>query len=140
MKFASLFAVVLALAVSPLSAADNAHSKTLQQYDAVRTALVADNLAAAKKAGTALAAAAKEESVSDIQDASQKLADSSSLKDARAAFLIISLVIEKMVKGQPGYFVVTCPMIKGSVWVQTTDKIGNPYAGREMPECGEIRK
>ena len=140
MKITSILSVALAIASLPLFAADNAHPKTFRQYDAVRVALVADDLAAAKKAGTALAAAAKEESVTGIQEASSKLAGSSSLKEARAAFQTISVALEKMVKGQPGYFIVTCPMIKGSVWVQTTEKIGNPYAGKEMPECGEIKK
>lgn len=140
MKIASLLALALAFAVLPLSAAISPHAKTLQQYEAVHAALVADNLAAAKKAGASLAAAAKEESLTDIEAVSQKLADSSSLKEARAAFQTISVAVEKLVKGQPGYFIVTCPMIQGSVWVQTTDKIGNPYAGKEMAGCGEIKK
>ena len=140
MKIASILALVLAAAVLPLSAADNAHPKTLQQYEAVRAALVSDNLAAAKKAGTSLVAAAKDESAPDIAEAGQKLAASSSLTEARAAFQTISLAVEKWVKGQPGYFIMTCPMVEGSVWVQTTDKIGNPYKGGEMAECGEIKK
>lgn len=141
MKIASLLATVLiSTAALTLSAADSAHSKTLRQYEAVRVALVSDDLASAKKAGATLAAAAGEESVTDVQEASRKLAESSSLKEARAAFQTISVAVEKLVKGQPGFFIVTCPMIKGSVWVQTTEKIGNPYAGKEMAECGEIRK
>jgi hypothetical protein len=140
MKIASLFSLVLAAAVLSLSAADIAHPKTLQQYEAVRVALVSDDLAAAKKAGASLAAAAKEESLADIAEAGQKLADSASLKEARAVFQSISLAVEKWVKDQPGYFIMTCPMVEGSVWVQTTDKIGNPYKGKEMAECGEIKK
>ena len=140
MKPAAFLAVILTAAVLPLMAADSAHPKTLVSYEAVRVALVADDLAAAKKAGAGLAVAAKEESGSDVQEAAGKLAASSSLKEARAAFQTISLAVEKLVKGQSGYFIVTCPMIKGSVWIQTTDKIGNPYAGKEMAGCGEIRK
>jgi len=140
MKIASLFALVFAFVLFPLAAADNVHPNTLKQYEAVRAALVMDNLAGAKKAATDLASAAKAESAENIAEASQKIADSPSLKEARIAFLAVSIAIEKIVKGQPGYFIVTCPMIKGSVWVQTTEKIGNPYAGKEMPECGEIKK
>jgi len=140
MKIISAFVFAFILAVLSLSAAETLYPKTLEQYEKVRAALVVDDLSAAKKAALTLAASAKMESASEIQDAIQKLADSSSLKEARAAFQTLSLGVEKWVKGQKGYFIVTCPMIQNSVWIQTTDKIGNPYAGKAMQECGEIRK
>ena len=132
--------LAFALASLPLFAAESTHPKIIKQYDIVRAALVADDLSAAKKAATNLATAAQEESVTELQVPIKKLTDSTSLKEARAAFQSISLVLEKWVKGQKGFFIVTCPMIKDSVWIQTTDKIGNPYAGQEMPECGQIQK
>ena len=140
MRLASLIVLAFSLSILKLSAADSAHPKTLEQYEAIRTALVADNLGATKKAATALVTAVKEESATELQDASVQLANSTSLKEARAAFQKLSITLEKWVKGKKGYFIATCPMIEGSVWIQTTEKIGNPYAGKEMPECGMIKK
>ena len=44
-----------------------------------------------------------------------------------------------MAAGQSGYYVVNCPMVKKD-WVQISEKIGNPYYGKEMATCGEIKK
>jgi ABC-type phosphate transport system substrate-binding protein len=140
MKIVSMFALFCAMALPSLSAADNPCPKTIAQYDSVRVALASDNLGAAKKSAETLAAAAKEESVNQILEASGKLAASKSLEEARAQFQAISLELHKLVNGKPGFYAVTCPMIKGSLWIQTSEKIGNPYAGKEMQECGEIKK
>ena len=118
------------------------YPKTLEQYEMVRSGLAADELASAKNGATNLVVAVEEEFAGSkpMIDASQKLAASESLDDARAAFLIISKELVKLVQGQPGYFVMHCPMMKDAVWVQTTPKAGNPYKGKAMPECGEIVK
>ena len=44
-----------------------------------------------------------------------------------------------MAAGQSGYYVVNCPMLKKD-WVQNSEKIANPYGGKEMASCGEIKK
>ena len=67
------------------------------------------------------------------------LAASSSLKQARAEFSTLSESAVKLAKGHTGYYVVRCTMVKKD-WVQTSPKVGNPFAGKEMPECGEIVK
>ena len=81
-------------------------------------------------------------SISDWLTAGPAIADtpSATLEDARKQFQTISSELAKRVKGKKGFYVVTCPMIKGSVWVQTTTKIGNPYKGKSMPECGVIQQ
>jgi len=140
MKTALILFALFSLTVFPVSAASNAHPQTLLQYEAVRVALANDDLNGAKKAAAELAAAAKKESANEILDASLKLSETNSLGDARKSFQSISVEVEKWIKGEPGYYAVTCPMIKGSVWIQTTSKIGNPYEGKEMQECGEIKK
>jgi len=116
--------------------------KTLEQYEMVRAGLAADELAAAKNGATNLVTAVQEEFAGSklMIDASQKLAASASLDDARAAFQIISKELVKLVQGQPGYFVMHCPMMKDAIWVQTTPKVSNPYKGKSMPDCGEIVK
>jgi hypothetical protein len=108
------------------SLADN-DKQFLGAYEKVRSALAADDLANAKAAA------------SDLRDDGVTLAKSSSLKEARVAFEKLSEKAKKLATGQSGYYVVNCPMLKKD-WVQTSEKIGNPYYGKEMATCGEIRK
>jgi hypothetical protein len=140
-KIPAVILIVLA-AVVVAFATDMKYPKTLEQYEMVRAGLAADELASAKNGATNLVTAVQEEFAGSkpMIDASQKLAASESLDDARAAFLVISKELVKLVQGQPGFLVMTCPMMKDAVWVQTTPKVGNPYKGKAMPECGEIVK
>ena len=46
---------------------------------------------------------------------------------------------KELAAGQPGYYIVHCPMLEKD-WVQTSDKIANPYGGKDMTTCGEIKK
>ena len=107
---------------APLSDNDK---QFLAGYEKVRAALAADDLGAAKAI--------------DLGDDGVALAKSSSLKEARLAFEKLSDKAKKTAAGQSGYYVVNCPMLKKD-WVQTSEKIGNPYYGKEMASCGEIKK
>ena len=109
---------------APLSDNDK---QFLAGYEKVRAALAADDLGAAKAA------------VTDLGDDGAALAKCNSLKEARAAFEKLSEKAKQLAAGQTGYYVVNCPMLKKD-WVQTTDKIANPYGGKEMATCGEIKK
>ncbi len=137
----TLLAVVF-FASNAAIATDMKYPKTLEQYEMVRSGLAADELASAKNGATNLVTAVREEFAASkpMIDASEKLAASESLKDARAAFQVISKELTNLVKGQPGYFVMNCPMMKDGLWVQTTEKVNNPYYGKSMLECGEIVK
>ena len=104
-----------------------ADKKFLSGYEKVRVALVADDLSSAKAAATTLG------------ESGSALGASPSLKEARAAFDKLSENAKKLAKGQSGYYVVHCSMLKKD-WVQTSTNIGNPYAGKEMAECGEVVK
>lgn len=128
--------------ITVASAADTKHPKTLEQYEMVRAGLAADDLAAAKNGATNLVTAVQEEFAGSkpMIDAAEKLAASESLDDARAAFGVISGEVTKVVQGQPGVFVMNCPMVKNGVWIQTTSTIENPYMGKKMLACGEIVK
>jgi hypothetical protein len=88
---------------------------------------VADDLAAAT-------AAAK-----DLGEKDDGIAKADSLKDARLAFEKLSARARTLVAGDPGYHIFHCPMLKKD-WVQASTTAGNPYAGKSMPTCGEIRK
>ncbi len=112
------------LAAASLSDADK---QFLAGYEKIHVALAADDLAAAKKAAANLGSEAS------------ALAKSNSLEQARTAFADLSAKAEKLAAGQPGYYVAHCPMVNKD-WVQTSDKIDNPYLGKKMANCGEIKK
>ncbi len=99
----------------------------LAGYEEVHTALVADDLSAAKAAWTELGP--------DGTD----LSKSKSLGEARAAFGKLSDKAVKLAAEQSGYYVAHCPM-KNKDWVQTSTTITNPYGGKGMISCGEIKK
>jgi hypothetical protein len=112
------------LLAAPLS---DSEKQFLASYEKIRLALAADDLNGAKAAATGLGV-----------DGS-KLAKSDSLKEARGAFEKLSDKARQLAAGQSGYYVVNCPMLKKD-WIQMTEKIGNPYYGKEMATCGEIKK
>ncbi|MEY2577824.1 MAG: hypothetical protein QOI49_648 [Verrucomicrobiota bacterium] len=99
----------------------------LARYEKVRSALAADDLGAARTAA------------GDLGEEGAPLEKSSSLKEARGVFEQLSDKARQLAAGQTGYYVVHCPMLKKD-WVQTSEKIANPYYGKEMATCGEIKK
>jgi hypothetical protein len=107
-----------------LSAADR---QFLGAYEKIHSALVADDLASAKKAAAALGAAGAD------------IVKGKSLDEARGAFAALSATAEKLAAGQPGYYVLHCPMVDKD-WVQTSSEVANPYGGKEMVSCGEVKK
>ncbi len=123
MAFA-LIAFPLSLQAADLSDQDK---QFLTAYGKVHDALVADDLASAKKAGA------------DLGPDGADLTKSKSLDEARAAFGKLSDKAVKLAAGQSGYYVAHCPM-KNKDWVQTSTAIANPYGGKEMISCGEIKK
>ena len=96
-------------------------------YDKLRAALAADDLGKAKTA-------AKE-----LGDDGTDFMKAISLADARVAFEKLSAKAKGLITGQSGFYVVHCPMLKKD-WVQTSDKIENPYGGKNMLTCGEVKK
>src|SRR5213080_4284224 len=62
-----------------------------------------------------------------------------SLQEARSAFEKLSGRAKTMIAGQSGYYVAHCPMLNKD-WVQTSTTISNPYGGKDMVSCGEIKK
>ena len=114
------------LRAAELPAADQAF---LTSYVKVHDALAADDLAAAKGAAGAL---------KDNADA-QALAGAADLKTARAAFERLTAKAEPLAKGQSGYHVFYCPMVKKD-WVQASAQVANPYEGKSMLTCGVEKK
>ncbi|HEY8669198.1 MAG TPA: hypothetical protein VIL63_00020 [Terriglobales bacterium] len=122
-------AMALVALTAPLSAAQltDHDQEFLAAYEKVHHALVADDLAGATRVAA------------DLGPTGSELAKSKSLEEARAAFAKVSDQAAKLAAGQPGYYVMHCPM-KNKDWVQTSDKVANPYGGKGMISCGEIKK
>jgi Protein of unknown function (DUF3347) len=141
-RVCSVHLLLLILLTFCVDAAETKYPKILEQYEITRAALANDDLAGAKDGATNLALAVKEELGGSkmLMDSSQRLASSATLDDARREFQTISSEMVKLVEGQEGFYVMTCPMIKGSVWIQTTSEVSNPYKGQEMIKCGQIKR
>lgn len=138
MKTNSLLAALAILAFATLCTAHEAGEPLkavdkdfLSDYEGVRVALAADNLAGAKTAAGKI----KED------ENAEALAKSASLADAREAFKKLSKRAVHVASDQEGYFIANCPMVKNGEgnWVQTTGKVSNPYFGKSMLTCGSIK-
>lgn len=124
----ALCLVTLCAFVASGGAADSSDSNKqfLANYEKVHATLVADDLAGAKKAAA------------DLGDAGAPLAQADTLAAARTAFVKLSDQAVKMAAGQSGYYILHCPMVNHD-WVQTSKKVANPYGGKNMVTCGEIK-
>ena len=119
---------LIGLAVSLQAATLSDQEKQfLSAYSKAHDALTADDLDGVKKAA------------GDLGSDGAELAKSTSLKDARTAFEKLSVKAKQLTAGQSGYYVYHCPMLNKD-WVQTSTTIANPYGGKGMMSCGEIRK
>lgn len=122
-------AIAFAMIASPGYAANlsDQDKKFLTSYEKIHVALAGDDLASAKAAAT------------ELGDQGRDIAKANSLKDARAGFEKISAHAKTIAAGQGDYHVAHCPMLNKD-WVQTSTTISNPYGGKEMVGCGEIKK
>jgi hypothetical protein len=136
---ASILAPAGALAGEPIEA-------MLDPYFRVQSALSSDSMAGvtADAALIAKAAAALGAPGQPIAAAARELAGAGSIADARTIFGRLSTAViayADVTKAALGSGVVTayCPMAKGS-WLQRGEKLRNPYYGKSMLTCGEIKK
>jgi len=113
--------------------------EVLAAYEALSRALVADDLATARKDGTHLAERAHAADQDEIAEHAAGLAESDSLEKAREHFKVISEEAIELAAGREGYYVMTCPMAKAD-WVQSNKEVANPYMGQKMPHCGTIKQ
>lgn len=124
----------------------------LSQYESVRSALAADDLAATKKAAGAMTTEPKatpaepmtpeqKERQVAFAAAVKKIASADSLNIAREAFKMLSKRAIHYAEGKEGYYVANCPMVPGGEgdWIQTSTTISNPYYGKSMLRCGSIK-
>ena len=99
----------------------------LAGYEQIRAALAADDLAAANEAARRLT------------DSGIEVPRSETLERARDGFVNVSAIAIKVASGQPGYYIMRCPKLKRE-WVQTSKQVSNPYGGKSMIGCGEIKR
>lgn len=67
-----------------------------------------------------------------------KLAAAQKLSDAREALKSLSTDAIGLAKSLPGYYVMTCSMVKAD-WLQNTKEVANPYGENALPKCGSIK-
>ena len=119
----------------------------LKQYEGVRAALAADDLAGAKKAAGTIASTPNEKAANEAEakrianrtNAAKSLSTAKSLSEARDQFKILSRTANHLAEGQKGYYRYLCPHVPDDqgTWVQTSQDISNPYEGKANPKCGK---
>jgi hypothetical protein len=101
--------------------------------------LVADDLTAARIAVQKLATEAVRLHHAGIASSAQAVARADDLAGAREAFKTLSTEAITLAKHTKGYFILTCPMAQAD-WVQSTRAVTNPYLGKDMLTCGEVKE
>lgn len=148
-------ALAVAAAADKANPAQAQVDAVVKSYLAVQTLLAADKIdgvpAELKKlhdAAAALAGKAADEKVKTEATAVAKSAEAApkDLKEARAAFKPISAAVTRLVElvppsadAAPALYEATCPMAKAG-WLQTSKEIFNPYMGKEMLDCGVVKR
>lgn len=107
----------------------------LQSYVPISEALAADNLPQAKTAAAALLKQAEANGLTPMVEAARTIGSADSIAAARAAFKTLSKEITPLAEGAKGFVVMNCPMAEAD-WVQTDNKVRNPYYGQSMLRCG----
>ncbi len=110
----------------------------IDHYAPLRDALVQDDLETAQKKAIALSKYAKEKD-EHLVLLCHEISHSKSLDEARETFKEVSDYVIKHVSNKEGYFIGECPMAKAK-WVQTDEKVKNPYMGKSMLSCGSVQK
>jgi hypothetical protein len=154
-KFTSI-ALTLVTAISLLSngtvrAADDSAlmepvQSVLDHYLKIQAELTKDSIKEVDEHANAIAKAVKGDDMKmlppDVAKQAETLAQAGDLKAAREAFKPLSKSLIKYLAdnkaGVGTYHEAYCPMVKAS-WLQTGKEIKNPYMGKEMPTCGELK-
>ena len=115
-------------------------------YLKIQAELTKDSLKGVDEHANAIAKAVKGDDMKmlppDVAKQAEKLAAATDLKAAREAFKPLSKSLIKYLAdnkaGAGMYHEAYCPMVKAS-WLQAGKEIKNPYMGREMLTCGELK-
>ena len=118
----------------------------LDNYVAIQETLAKDSIKGISEHAAAIAKAVRDDSAKSLSPTvatqAEALGKATDLKAARAAFRPLSNSMIKYLAdtkaGKGVYHEAYCPMVKAG-WVQKGTDIKNPYAGKEMLDCGEIK-
>jgi hypothetical protein len=118
----------------------------LDHYLAIQKELTKDSIKGVDEHANAIAKAVKEDDMKmlppDVAKQAEDLSKAKDLKTARDADKLLSASLIKYLgdnKASQGiYHEAYCPMAKAS-WLQTEKTIKNPYMGKAMPNCGELK-
>jgi hypothetical protein len=118
----------------------------LDQYLMIQTNLANDSIQGLEEHASAIAKAVKGDDMKmlapDVAKQAETLAKATDLKAAREAFKPLSASLIKYLAdnkaGKGTYHETFCPMVKAS-WLQTGAGIKNPYMGKAMLTCGELK-
>ncbi|HEY7442652.1 MAG TPA: DUF3347 domain-containing protein [Vicinamibacterales bacterium] len=139
----ALFALVLA---TGLAWAADLPTTLMDPYLRIHVSLADDKLEGATVAAKALSAEAQKlgAKANGVATNATKLAAAKDIALARTAFGDLSEAMMAYAKATGATFgrdvnVAYCPMVQKS-WLQKGQTIANPYYGKSMLTCGEIRK
>lgn len=139
-----------AAAVSQSSNARNVFMEPVQSvyndYIKVQATLAQDSIEGVAASAAAMAKSIQADSMKmlspKVAQQAEALAKAENLEAARQAFKPLSESLIQFVKDQKvpagSYYVAYCPMAKAS-WLQTDKTVINPYMGKSMVHCGQIK-
>ncbi|HXR08839.1 MAG TPA: DUF3347 domain-containing protein [Candidatus Acidoferrum sp.] len=118
----------------------------LNHYLTIQTNLATDTLKGVEEQAKAIAGAVKADPMKmlspDVAQQAETLAQAKDLKAAREAFKPLSASLIKYLAdkkaGKGVYHEVYCPMANAS-WLQLGKDVRNPYYGKAMLDCGEVK-
>ena len=151
---AHLFVSLLTLAVAlPLFGAEQKQSdlalpakSVYDHYLAIQKELARDSMKGVDEHANAIATEVKKGEArglsTDVAKEAESVAKAKDLKSARQAFKPLSASLIKYLAdnkaGKGVYHEAYCPMAKAS-WLQTEKDVRNPYYGKSMLDCGELK-
>jgi hypothetical protein len=123
-------------------------SKIYDRYIRLKDALINSDSRSASTAATELANAL--DNIKGCENTStivNEIGKSSGIKEQRMKFVQLNSDIVPMMKNAKlssgSIFVMYCPMAddgKGGYWLSSNKEIRNPYYGKEMIDCGEVKE
>jgi Protein of unknown function (DUF3347) len=149
----TLFTIAVATLISIPSLTHAADNHTLMQpvksvydhYLKIQTDLANDSLKGVPEEADAIVKAVQGDSMKMLPETIAKeaeaLSKASDLKSARAAFKPLSDSLIKYLAdhhAKNAYVEVYCPMADAS-WLQMNKNVNNPYLGKAMATCGEVK-
>jgi len=146
----AVFTVFSVLSASAQSKKNTQVSVLYQNYIAIKSALASDDAEKASKAASQFIKSSSdiksniisEKELTTLKEDAKTIAASKNISAQRKSFYklsdhMIALAKEFKVSQNPVY-VQYCPMAEGS-WLSDESKIINPYYGKSMLSCGNIK-